>query len=75
MSAGGDAPTQVHMQTDHSYSDHHIALQETVAAWLALIAVVTETSHVGETWPTPMNSPALRNISTRPSLRVISNSA
>ncbi len=32
--AGGNAPTRVHMQTDHAYSDHRIALQETVVKWL-----------------------------------------
>jgi acetyl esterase/lipase len=32
--SGGSAPTRVHMQTDHPYSDHRIALQETVVNWL-----------------------------------------
>lgn len=34
VAAGGGAPTRVHMQTDHPYSDHRIALQETVVKWL-----------------------------------------
>jgi uncharacterized protein len=34
VTAGGSAPTRVHMQTDHAYSDHRIALQETVVNWL-----------------------------------------
>lgn len=32
--AGGAVPTRVHMQTDHPYSDHRIALEDTVAKWL-----------------------------------------
>ena len=32
---GGPRPQVVHMTTDHPYSDHRIALQETVAGWLA----------------------------------------
>jgi uncharacterized protein len=34
VEAGGRAPTRVHMQTDHAYSDHRIALEDTVAKWL-----------------------------------------
>lgn len=34
VTAGGSAPAHVHMQTDHAYSDHRIALQETVVKWL-----------------------------------------
>ncbi len=34
VAAGGSAPARVHMQTDHPYSDHRIALQEAVVNWL-----------------------------------------
>jgi uncharacterized protein len=34
VAAGGTAQTRVHMQTDHAYSDHRIALAGTVAKWL-----------------------------------------
>jgi uncharacterized protein len=34
VASGGSAPTRVHMQTDHPYSDHRIALQEAVVSWL-----------------------------------------
>ena len=34
VAAGGSAPTHVHMQADHPYSDHRIALQEAVVYWL-----------------------------------------
>lgn len=33
-SIGGRAPTYVHFNTDHPYSDRRIALQTTVAGWL-----------------------------------------
>lgn len=32
---GAQAPQVVHFATDHPYSDHRIALQQTVAGWLA----------------------------------------
>jgi hypothetical protein len=32
--AGGPAPSLVHMTTDHSYNDHRIALATTIADWL-----------------------------------------
>lgn len=32
---GGGRVTEVHMQTDHPYSDHRIALESAVVAWLA----------------------------------------
>jgi pimeloyl-ACP methyl ester carboxylesterase len=34
VASGGSAPRRVHMQTDHPYSDHRIALQEAVVNWL-----------------------------------------
>jgi uncharacterized protein len=35
VTALGAAPQVVHFHTDHPYSDHRIALQQTVAGWLA----------------------------------------
>ena len=32
--AGGSAPAKIHMETDHAYSDHRIALQAAVVSWL-----------------------------------------
>jgi 5-enolpyruvylshikimate-3-phosphate synthase len=34
MVAGGPAPTVEHMATDHSYSDHRIALAASIVRWL-----------------------------------------
>jgi 5-enolpyruvylshikimate-3-phosphate synthase len=33
--AGGHQVTSIHMETDHSYSDHRIALESAVIKWLA----------------------------------------
>ncbi len=35
---GGPRPQIVHMTTDHPYSDHRLALAETVAGWLERVA-------------------------------------
>ena len=35
--AGGTHVTEAHFATDHSYSDHRIALEATVLSWLATL--------------------------------------
>ncbi len=35
VAALGGAPQVLHFTTDHPYSDHRIALQQTVGGWLA----------------------------------------
>jgi D-aminopeptidase len=37
VTAAGGAPRQVHLATDHSYSDMRIALETTVLDWLATL--------------------------------------
>jgi len=49
--AGAPPPHVVHFATDHPYSDHRIALQQTVTAWLAQMPKVSQV--VGATAASP----------------------
>ncbi len=48
QSRGGHQVTTMHASTDHSWSDHRIALESTIITWLAGILNATNTGHGGK---------------------------